>query len=124
MEWIKKEAKEQLCVGLDAQEFCCKCSNKFCRMTIVDDNFLIAYSKFRLLLNVSLKINSGFRCQAHNFAVGGVAASYHQRGAAVDISKTSLSYLSEEEIEFAARDAGFTFVKFYENFVHLHIATK
>ena len=32
-----------------------------------------------------VKINSGFRCQALNKAVGGAANSYHTKGRAVDI---------------------------------------
>ncbi|MBR4708763.1 MAG: hypothetical protein IKP30_01460 [Bacteroidaceae bacterium] len=34
---------------------------------------------------VPIKINSGFRCQALNKAVGGAANSYHTKGRAADI---------------------------------------
>ena len=42
-----------------------------------------------LLINKPLVNNSGFRCQAHNAAVGGGAQSAHLTGEAADIACTS-----------------------------------
>jgi len=41
----------------------------------------------RCSLGCSLKINSGFRCQGHNAAVGGAVSSRHLIGCAADIAK-------------------------------------
>jgi uncharacterized protein YcbK (DUF882 family) len=41
--------------------------------------------KLRDYYNVSIKINSGYRSEAHNKAVGGSKGSQHRRGLACDI---------------------------------------
>jgi len=75
-------------------------------------------------VGVPLKVNSGYRCIAHNFDVGGKSLSRHTVGQAIDISLKSLDHLSNEEIEFAAKKAGFTFIKFYKTFVHMDVRWK
>lgn len=123
MKIFDKNKVEKICYGLTTKEAACRCGNGFCRHVMVTDKFIFAYAKFRKLVGVPLKINSLNRCAFHNFNVGGKAMSRHLTGEAVDIDLTSLSHLTKEEIEHAAKMAGFTFVLFYpeKNFVHLDV---
>ncbi len=50
--------------------------------------FLVLLDKARGIAGVSFKINSGFRTEAHNKKVGGVAESSHTTGWAADIHCT------------------------------------
>ncbi len=118
---LKKYERQKLCNGLHSDEFECKCSYKSCRSTIINIRLIKAYSEFRRILGVSLIINSGIRCTQHNFDVGGSPRSRHLTGEAIDISKRTLNHLSDEEIEHAAKIAGFTFIKIYSTFIHLDV---
>ena len=118
---LKKDLNLRLCVGLTSREFSCQCEFDFCRAVIVSKRLITAYKAFRILVGVSLTINCGHRCTPHNKAVGGVHLSRHQTGEAIDISLKTLSHLSNEEIEHAAKLSGFTKVIFYKTFVHLDV---
>ena len=117
----KKQDDSRLCTGLSLEEFKCRCSHHTCRMTMVNQEFIVAYERLRSLLNRPLKINSGFRCAYHNYQVGGVACSFHQTGRAIDISKKTIDYLSDADFEHAAKQSGFTFVKAYSTFYHCDV---
>lgn len=117
----KKTSKVRLCKGLSTQEYSCKCSNNFCKTTVISKNLIKSYSSFRNLIGVRLLINSGYRCQSHNHNVGGAELSRHLTGEAIDINLKSLHHLDNDEIEFAAKNSGFNFIKFYKSFVHLDV---
>jgi uncharacterized protein YcbK (DUF882 family) len=118
---LPKNKPLRLVTGLTSTEFDCQCKYDFCRSVIISKQFLRAYKAFRKLVGVPLKINSGYRCTAHNFDVQGKPLSRHTTGEAVDISLKSLDHLSHEEIEHAAKLSGFTFVLFYKTFVHMDV---
>lgn len=118
---IPKEAKVRFCKGLTSQEFACKCHTDSCRATIISGDLIKAYNKFRRLVNVPLKINSGFRCTLHNRLEGGKSCSRHLTGEAIDISLKTIDHLSQSDIEFALKDSGFTWIKFYKTFVHADV---
>jgi uncharacterized protein YcbK (DUF882 family) len=117
----KTSEVKSLCLGLNSDEFKCRCNYDFCTATIIDDKLLEAYKNFRKLVNVPLHINSGYRCPAHNADEGGSIKSQHMIGKAIDISLKSLDHLSKEEIEHAARVSNFTVVLFYKTAVHLDV---
>lgn len=118
---INKKENVNVAYGLTSNEVRCRCSTDFCTATILTPKLVQAYEKFRRLVNVSLHINSCFRCAFHNYAVGGSLKSRHMTGEAIDISLETLDHLSEEEIIFALKKSGFTFIKFYKNFVHADV---
>ena len=66
------------------QEFKCKCGK--CDGGVMDAAFLSKLERARVQANTPFVITSGFRCPAHNKAVGGKPASAHLEGKAVDIS--------------------------------------
>lgn len=118
---IPKKKEVRFCKGLTSREFRCKCNTDSCRATIITKPLIKAFEKFRNLVNVPLIINSGFRCTLHNRLEGGRPCSRHLTGEAVDISKKTLNHLSDQDIEFALKESGFTFVKIYKSFVHADV---
>ena len=118
---LRKKEVKRLCKGLSNREFACKCSYPHCQMTLVSKALIKAYDNFRSLVGVRLIINSGYRCPQHNFDSQGKPCSQHQAGRAIDISRKSISHLSEEEIDHALKLSGFTFTKFYKTFIHADV---
>ena len=117
----KKWIDRRLTIGLDSEEFRCKCTHVQCRALIVSDDLLESYKRFRLRIGKPLKITSGHRCTIHNYGVGGVSNSKHLAGQAIDISLDSFIGTSLDVVEGIAKDCGFKFVKFYDKFVHLDV---
>lgn len=118
---LRKGDPSRLTRGLKALEFECHCAFPECRVTIIDRRLIKAYRRFRTLIGVPLKINSGYRCPRHNMETQGATYSRHLTGQAIDISLKSLDHLTHDDIEHAARTSGFTFVKFYKAFVHMDV---
>lgn len=83
----------------------------------IDSHSMDCLQKFRELVQVPVIINSGYRSKAHNKLVGGAPNSQHLLGKAFDIRITDA--LSREKIKFHAKEAGFTGIGDYQNFVHL-----
>lgn len=69
----------------------------------------------RTIAGVSFHINSGFRTQAHNAEVGGVANSAHTRGYAADIAVTAST---KQTILLALQQAGFKRIGIGNTFIH------
>ena len=65
------------------KEFCCKCGCGSCEM---NPQLIAALDMARAKAGVPFKVNSGFRCQKHNRAVGAKPTSSHTLGLAVDIA--------------------------------------
>lgn len=72
----------------------------------MDNTFLQMLDDARGKAGVPFVITSGFRCSAHNKAVGGKATSAHLEGRAADISYKSSS--AAFHILKALLEAGFT----------------
>ena len=71
----------KLSENFTTEEFCCKCP---CDTVRVDLRIVDALEKLRTVVG-PIAIESGYRCPAHNKAVGGVENSPHKRGMAADI---------------------------------------
>lgn len=121
---VSKKESGTICHGLSWREFKCKCNHPFCRATIISQDFIETYTRFREHVDVPLHINSGYRCALHNFDVDGMAMSKHLAGRAIDIHGDSLlNVYSTAQVKEMARQAGFQFVKWYtdKNFFHIHV---
>lgn len=64
-------------------EMACPCGK--CDITLVSTTLAGYLNKIRDIMGSPVRINSGFRCPAHNRDVGGKSRSYHQWGFAADI---------------------------------------
>lgn len=62
-------------------EFTCKC----CGAGSVKQSLIFCLEKARKYAAIPFQITSGYRCEAHNKAIGGSPASAHLKGWAVDI---------------------------------------
>jgi uncharacterized protein YcbK (DUF882 family) len=63
-------------------ELGCRCG---CGKCVISKRLLDLLEAIREAVGRPIRINSGYRCPAHNAAVGGVTASYHCQGLAADI---------------------------------------
>lgn len=66
-------------------EFDCKCGKCKRPKGVPSQELIDILTKIRKHYNQPVVINSGYRCEAHNKAVGGSAKSQHFKGSAVDI---------------------------------------
>ena len=73
-------------------EFECQCG---CGGNTVDVELLRVLEDVRTYFDKPIVINSGFRCDSHNTAVGGSKLSQHTRGKAADFR---IIGVSEEEV--------------------------
>ncbi len=64
-----------------SQEGACKC----CGRGKLSQHLIAILELVRLRFGEPVNINSGFRCDKHNAAIGGATHSYHKLGQAADI---------------------------------------
>jgi len=95
------------------EEFTCKCG---CGKVEMMPSTLEKLDKARELAGVPFKINSGYRCVAHNAAVGGKSEGAHTSGYAIDI-EASVSP-SRLKIVKALLDVGFNRIGIASSFIH------
>lgn len=80
---FKRGDKTQLSANFQAKEFDCQCGK--CPETLIDIDHVAKLQKLRDDMGASIKLNSAYRCPAHNKAVGGENNSIHMKGQATDI---------------------------------------
>jgi hypothetical protein len=108
---------------LHSNELDCHCARKTCHYTLYNSEMAVAFYKLRGAFGKSLNINSAFRCQKHNKAIGGVAKSSHTTGNALDISLDGLDAKEVKRLKILAKKL-FDYVKVYDTFFHLQINPK
>ena len=119
-----KGSGERLSDNFKAYEFDCRCDD--CTETRIDLELVAKLQALRNRLSAlrgedtPIHINSGFRCETHNAAVGGAKASYHMRGCAADIRVPGVE---PAEVAKAAESVGFLGVGLYDTFVHVDTRT-
>lgn len=73
--------QEHASPNFKVREFKCPC----CGEIWIDTELLEALEALRARFNQPVIVNSGYRCERHNHAVGGASYSYHMQGMAADI---------------------------------------
>jgi hypothetical protein len=111
--------EQSLSKNFKVREFRCKCGK--CKELILDDVLVDWLQKLRDHFGVSVNINSGYRCESHNKAVGGSPTSHHLRGMAADIR---VKGVSAKEVAQYAESIGIRRIGLYEGeqegeFVHI-----
>lgn len=112
----------QLSPNFNADEFMCRCG---CGYALIDTELVHVLEGIRSMLDVPIKINSGYRCPKRNAAVGGAKLSRHLIGCAADISWAGISLSVKENSRFRKELPNLALItKLYgigwgENFVHV-----
>lgn len=101
-------------------EFQCPC----CGTVKIANRLVELLEQFIKLHNIKPKINSAYRCEKHNKAVGGVPNSYHVQGLAVDLSVPD--GMNIDDFAKKLENIGFNGIGIYRNkkFVHVDLGTK
>ncbi|RAZ57416.1 D-Ala-D-Ala carboxypeptidase family metallohydrolase [Campylobacter hyointestinalis] len=105
------------------KELSCKC----CGVNKIDDDFLALLIDIREHAKIPFIINSAYRCEEHNKAVGGAKNSKHLKGLAVDIAykdSIELHKIIKSILDFDT--LGKSRILIYKSFVHFDydLATK
>ena len=105
---------QQLSKNFRAGEFRCKCGK--CKKALIDDVLVAQLQAIRDHFGASVNITSGYRCAAHNAAVGGNSQSSHMQGMAADIV---VSGVKSQAVARFAESMGIVRVGLYDDFVHI-----
>ena len=109
---FKRGDKTQLTPNFQAHEFDCQCNR--CPETLIDLDHVKKLQKLRDDLGAGIKLNSAYRCPAHNTAEGGEKSSIHMKGQATDIV---ISGLTPDEVADASEH--FDGLGRYDTFTHV-----
>lgn len=108
---------QQISENFKFREIKCKCGASACTFSLLSNRTLESLESLRTKFKKSIFINSGFRCQSHNYSIGGTLKSRHARGLAVDIRPKDLKDL--DLLEDYANQI-FDVVLRYDSFIHCH----
>ena len=97
----------------EKSEFDCKC----CGKNEMSEAFMDRRDTARGTAGIPFRINSGYRCIAHNAEVGGKSTSSHLKGLAVDINV--ISSLARFNILRGLILAGFKRIGVGPRFIHV-----
>lgn len=95
------------------EEFECPC----CHSAPMDPVFIVTVDNVRRKADMPMHVNSGYRCPAHNKAIGGKPDSSHLRGNAGDFRAEDS--ITRHKIVNAAILCGVTRIGIGKTFVHL-----
>jgi len=101
-----------LSTNFHSSEFACSC----CGEEHMDTKLIAALQRARDIAYIPFVINSGYRCEKHNQAVGGKPTSSHLKGLAVDIRARDID--ERLAIHMALFAAGFRRVGVGKTFLH------
>lgn len=98
-------------------EFTCNC----CGLYIPNPELLLVLERIRMKIHRPLFINSGTRCEKHNFESGGSIDSWHLTGQAADVPTTG----KRDKLQFVkyAIEAGATDIGVYDWGIHIAVDT-
>lgn len=117
----KRSDSVQLSKNFKLDEFKCKCHK--CDPILVDTVLVDWLQKIRDHFGKSVRVNSGYRCPAHNASpeVGGSPTSHHMKGMAADIR---IEGILPREVAQYAESIGIQRIGLYDNFVHIGSDTR
>ena len=99
-------------------EFRCPC----CRVVMIHEVLVASLEELRVLTGGPIYVNSGYRCFAHNKAVGGSKNSYHKSGMAVDVWSKIVT--PRELAAYANTVPAFKGIGLYRGRIHVDIRPK
>ena len=92
----------------------CQCAQ--CPETRIDVDHMVRLERLRIRLDRPMRITSGYRCPAHNAAVGGHPSSEHMDGTATDVQVPGVA---PDTVADMAEEEGFGGLGRYDTFTHL-----
>ena len=102
----------QLTANFNLTEFACR----HCGAVKIDPALVTRLQQLRDRVGRPIIITSGYRCEAHNRAVGGATDSQHLLGKAADIQ---VEGMAPDTLAAHAEAIGFGGIGIYSNFVHV-----
>lgn len=111
--YTKADFDKRLAPNFTVREFACKCG---CGSLVLDEELPVILQKIRDRFGAAVIINSGYRCEKHNAAVGGVKGSRHTKGQAADIRVVGIA---PAKVAAYAETIGVLGVGLYGDFVHV-----
>lgn len=114
-----KGSGEQLSEHFKVSEFACH-GDGCCTETKVDGQLVARLQQIRDHFGAPVTISSGYRCKAHNTAIGGAKASRHMEGMAADIK---VKGVEPAEVAKYAESIGILGIGLYDTFVHVDTRT-
>ena len=115
--FLLKGSKRKLTDHLNSFELDCKCTYKNCKRTLVTIKVIDSFAATRLEFGDAVVVNSGFRCQNHNYDIVGMRDSKHKLGLALDLVPKNMEDL--DKLENIA-EKHFDVVLRYDGFIHCH----
>ncbi len=114
--WNRSDKKKpELAVNFKCEEFECHCG--VCEAQVIDFDLVTHLQSARSLIQLPIKVNSGYRCPAHNAATPNASKhSNHIEGIAVDCYVNGM-----DPRLLAAYLARYARVGFYSTFVHVDL---
>lgn len=106
----------QISQNFKRSEFACRCG---CGGNTVDVQLIEVVQAVREHFGVPFDINSGFRCKAHNAAVGGASHSQHLLGRAADIDASSGTLNPSKVAKWVMENFPHISVGRYNTFTHV-----
>lgn len=116
-----KTSNSQITAHFNSAEFICKCKNKSCTTTEINLDLVNILQKIRNHFGAPVTINSAYRCEKHNAAVGGAKSSKHLYGQAADIR---VEGVKPKTVAQYAESIGVKGIGLYDSFVHVDTRTK
>ena len=114
-----KGKKVKLSNNFSSTEFDCHGSG-CCSKTEIDSKLVEYLQKIRDYFKAPVTINSAYRCEKHNAAIGGASQSKHKYGQAADIV---VKDIAPTEVAKYAESIGILGIGLYSNFVHIDTRT-
>jgi uncharacterized protein YcbK (DUF882 family) len=115
-EGVRQMNNIQASQNFKLSEFQCKCG---CQQVKLHSELLRRLQAIRTETGRAVVINSGYRCPAHNRAVGGASGSQHLHGRAADITIQGLNIQAQRAIcEKYFADGG---VGYGKTFTHVDV---
>lgn len=100
------------------KEFACKCGR--CENK-VDQRIIDLCDRIREAYGSAVRVNSGYRCHAHNAKVGGASNSMHLAGLAADLAPVDGDIKRFQELILSQFDKRCGGLGLYDTFVHIDL---